>query len=304
MKKFFTVIGVIVSVMFVFSLLGAFFGLSKFGSIQGTVTENSVLYLDLDGVIIDGKTFLENLRKYRDDKHIKGVIVRVNSPGGVVGPSQEMYAELKRVREEWQKPVVVTVSSVAASGAYYAALAANKVIVNPGSMLGSIGVIMEFANLEGLYNWANIKRFALKTGPYKDSGAEYRPMREDEKQLFQNLIDGVHTQFVEAVVESRKLEENVVRKYADGRVFTGETAVSLGFADQVGTFDDAVRTVGELAGLGTKPKLFEPPKERPSVFDFLAEMKSSISIEESLERLTQMNLSGQPLLIFPGALRR
>ena len=274
MKKFFTVIGVIVSVMFVFSLLGAFFGLSKFGSIQGTVTENSVLYLDLDGVIIDGKTFLENLRKYRDDKHIKGVIVRVNSPGGVVGPSQEMYAELKRVREEWQKPVVVTVSSVAASGAYYAALAANKVIVNPGSMLGSIGVIMEFANLEGLYNWANIKRFALKTGPYKDSGAEYRPMREDEKQLFQNLIDGVHTQFVEAVVESRKLEENVVRKYADGRVFTGETAVSLGFADQVGTFDDAVRTVGELAGLGTKPKLFEPPKERPSVFDFLAEMKS------------------------------
>ncbi|MCH2533047.1 MAG: signal peptide peptidase SppA [Bdellovibrionales bacterium] len=304
MKKFFTVIGVIVSVMFVFSLLGAFFGLSKFGSIQGTVTENSILYLDLDGVIIDGKTFLKNLRKYRDDKHIKGVVVRVNSPGGVVGPSQEIYAELKRVREEWQKPVVVTVSSVAASGAYYAAIAANKVIVNPGSMLGSIGVIMEFANLEGLYNWANIKRFALKTGPYKDSGAEYRPMREDEKQLFQNLIDGVHTQFIDAVVESRKLEENVVRKYSDGRVFTGETAVSLGFADQVGTFDDAVRSVGELSGLGAKPKLFEPPKERPNVFDFLAEMKSSISIEESIERLTQMNLSGQPLLIFPGALRR
>ena len=193
---------------------------------------------------------------------------------------------------------------MAASGAYYAAIAANKVIVNPGSMLGSIGVIMEFANLEGLYNWANIKRFALKTGPYKDSGAEYRPMREDEKQLFQNLIDGVHTQFIDAVVESRKLEENVVRKYSDGRVFTGETAVSLGFADQVGTFDDAVRSVGELSGLGAKPKLFEPPKERPNVFDFLAEMKSSISIEESIERLTQMNLSGQPLLIFPGALRR
>ena len=304
MKKFFTVLGVIVSVMFVFSILGAFFGLSKFGSIQSTVTESSILYLDLDGVILDGKKFLENLREYRDDKNIKGVLIRVNSPGGVVGPSQEMYAELKRVREEWQKPVVVSVASVAASGAYYAAIAADKVIVNPGSMLGSIGVIMEFANLEGLYNWANIKRFALKTGPYKDSGAEYRPMRDDERQLFQNLIDNVHTQFINAVVESRKLEENVVRKYADGRVFTGETAVSLGFADQQGTFDDAMRTVGELAGLGAKPKLFKPPKERPNLIDFLAEMKSTVSLEENLNNLTQMNLKGQPLLIFPGALRR
>lgn len=304
MKKFFTVIGVIVSVMFIFSILGAFFGLSKFGSIQETVTEKSILYLDLDGVIIDGKQFLKNLRKYRDDDKIKGVLVRVNSPGGVVGPSQELYAELKRVREEWQKPVVVSVASVAASGAYYAAVAANKLIVNPGSMMGSIGVIMEFANLEGLYNWANIKRFALKTGAYKDSGAEYRPMRDDEKQLFQNLINNVHTQFINAVVEGRKLEENVVRKYADGRVFTGETAVSLGFADQQGTFDDAIRSIGELSGLGSDPKLFEPPKERPNFIDILAEMKSTVSIEKSLERLTQMNLTGQPLLIFPGALRR
>lgn len=304
MKKFFTVIGVIVSVMFIFSILGAFFGLSKFGSIQSTVTESSILYLDLDGVIIDGKSFLKDLRKYRKDKKIKGVLVRVNSPGGVVGPSQEMYAELKRVREEWQKPVVVSVASVAASGAYYAAVAANKVIVNPGSMLGSIGVIMEFANLEGLYNWANIKRFAIKTGAYKDSGSEYRPMRDDEKQLFQNLIDGVHTQFIDAVAEGRKLESNVVRKYSDGRVFTGQTAVSLGFADQVGTFDDAIRSIGELTGLGTEPKLFEPPKQRPSVIDFLAEMKSGVSIKQSLEDLTQMNLTGQPLLIFPGALRR
>src|SRR5690606_7819038 len=139
--------------------------------------------------------------KYREEDHIKAVVVQVNSPGGVVGPSQEIYSEIVRTREEYKKPVVFSCLGLAASGAYYAAAGADKFVVNPGCMVGSIGVIMQFANLEKLLSWAKIERYALKTGAFKDTGAEYRPMGAEERAMLEDLLNSVLGQFKKAIVD-------------------------------------------------------------------------------------------------------
>ena len=269
---------------------------------EAKIEKSSILVLNLEGIIMDGKNFLEDLRKYRNNDSIKGVLIVVNSPGGVVGPSQEIYQELKRVREEWQKPVVVASSGLMASGAYYAAVGADKIVVNPGTMVGSIGVIMNFANLEKLYSWAMIERYALTTGPYKDAGADYKPMTDAEKSLFLQMINEVHEQFKNAVAEGRNLTRQKVDVFSDGRVFTGETAVKYQFADQLGTFEDAKRLVGSLAGLGEEPELFYPPKRRPHVLDVLAEAVGRNPVESLLPQSLKAKLNGVPLYLVPGAL--
>ena len=266
------------------------------------VKESSILHMKLEGVILDPSKFLKDLKKYSKDEDIKGVLLQVNSPGGIVGPSQEIYHELKRVRTELKKPVVVSTTGMAASGAYYAAVAANEIYANEGSLLGSIGVIMEFANLEKLYAWMKIQRHVIKTGKYKDSGAEHRPMREDEKQLFRSMAFEILNQFKAAIAEGRKLSPEVVSQYADGRVFTGETAQKLGFIDKIGTFEDARRAIGQLAGLGEDPDLFTPPKDRPTLSEILSEVKAPVKIEMPTQKLLKSQLWGQPLYLLPSAL--
>ncbi len=271
---------------------------------EQSLTKPSILFLELEGVIIDGKDFLENLKEYAKDDDIKGVLIQVNSPGGVVGPSQELYTEIKRVRDELKKPVVVSCLGLTASGGYYAAVAADKIVTNPGALLGSIGVIMEFVNLEKLYEWAKVKRYSINTGAYKDSGAEYREMRDDERQLFQSLANEVLLQFKKTVAEGRKLSLEFVSKYADGRIMTGATAVALGFADKVGTLEDAKRMVGQLAGLGEHPEIFTPPPKRPDFLEsIMAETKSKISLTGAVQDVVNTKLLGQPLYLMPGFLR-
>lgn len=301
MRKFFQFIGVVVVVGFLFSLLVG----GLFSSVIGNkerVSGDAVMKLELDGIIMDGKTFLKQLRKYRDVPEIKGILVHINSPGGVVGPSQEIYAELKKTKEVYKKPIVVSGSGLVASGAFYAAMAADKFVTNPGTLVGSIGVIMEFANLEKLYDWAKIKRFVVKTGAYKDTGAEYREMREDEKKLLQTLMDDVLNQFKKAIAEGRNLPMEKVTPYADGRIFTGEQAVALGFADQVGTYTDALEVLGEMTKLGKNPEVFEPPKEYDSLMEFLtANQEESRSEATAIKIMTnQLQMMGQPLFLMKG----
>lgn len=269
------------------------------------LSKPSILFLELEGVIIDGKKFLEDLKTYAAEEDIKGVLIQVNSPGGVVGPSQEIYSEIKRVRAEFMKPVVVSCLGLAASGAYYAAVGADKIITNPGTLIGSIGVIMEFANLEKLYEWAKIERYTIKTGAYKDSGAEYRQMREDERALFQDMANEVLAQFKKTVAENRKLSMDFVSKYSDGRVFTGATAVALGFADKLGTLEDAKRMVGQLAGLGEKPELFTPPPKGANLLqEFFVESKTRFSLRNAMQEVVNTELLGQPLFLMPGFAQR
>jgi protease-4 len=303
MRKF---LGTFVIVITVFFMGGCFLTINnligEYGPKDAHVSKPAILFLKLEGVILDGGEFLEGLKKYAKDDDIKGVLIQINSPGGVVGPSQEINSEIMRVRKELKKPVVVSCSSLAASGAYYAAVAADKIVTNPGSMLGSIGVIMEFVNLEKLYDWAKVRRYTIKTGAYKDSGAEYREMREDERQLFQEMANEVFMQFKKTVADSRKLSLDFVSKYADGRVITGASAVSLGFADEIGTLEDATRIIGQLSGLGKNPEIFEPPPKRPDFLSqFYAESKGRNPIKEAIDETMNLKLKGQPLLIMRGA---
>lgn len=302
MKKFLKNLLALLGGLVLIGFIVALAGVASMMPREARIEKSSILVLDLKGVILDGSEFLENLEKYRKKDAIKGVLIRVDSPGGVVGPSQEIYQEIRRVREEWNKPVVVASSAVMASGAYYAAVGADKIVVNAGTMVGSIGVIMNFANLEKLYSWAKIERYALTSGPYKDSGADYKGMTEAEKSLFLQMIGEIHGQFKAAVAEGRNLSPDKVEAFADGRVFTGATAVKYKFADQVGTFEDAKRLIGNLSGLGESPELFFPPKKRPDVFEVLSEIKTPL---KGLlpEQLLDAKLVGQPLYMLPGAVK-
>ncbi|MBK9323628.1 MAG: signal peptide peptidase SppA [Bdellovibrionaceae bacterium] len=282
------------------------------------VSKNNILQLDLEGVIMNGKKFLKKLKKYKNDDHIKAIVININSPGGAVGPSQEIYEAIKRVRVETKKPIICSSSGLLASGAYYSAVACDKVVVAPGALVGSIGVIMEFANLQKLYDWAKVSRYSITSGKYKDSGAEYREMRPDEKELFQNLIDDVYSQFKNAVMEGRKLDEAVVSQYADGRVMTGAQAVKLGFADSIGTLEDAFNIAGEAAGLGTDYKIYEVPKKRSGIWDLLEQHEddelnsvdeiaehflsrgANKSMEASLQKVFRAQYLNQPMFVMPG----
>src|SRR5271166_2421404 len=242
LKRLAQILFFLVVVVFLGSLLIGVGGLiAALRSPAENVEKPSILALDLDGIIVDTRDIVESLRKYRTEDRIKGVLLRINSPGGVVGPSQELWAELKRTLEEFKKPVVAFCSAVAASGAYYAAVGADKIVTTPGCLIGSIGALMEFVNLAKLYDWAKIDRYAITTGKFKDAGAEYQPLTSEQRALFQDLLNDVLAQFKAAIVEGRNMKPEVLDQYADGRVFTGSQAVKLGFADSVGTWDDARR---------------------------------------------------------------
>ncbi|MBX2988959.1 MAG: signal peptide peptidase SppA [Bdellovibrionaceae bacterium] len=265
---------------------------------------NSILRLDLEGVIMNGKKFLQTLKDYSEDKNVKAIVININSPGGSVGPSQEINAALRRVREEHKIPVICSSSGLMASGAYYAAVACDKIVVSPGALVGSIGVIMEFANLEKLYDWAKVSRYSITSGKYKDSGAEYRPMREDERHLFQDLISEVYGQFTEAIVTGRpNLKKDVLTEYADGRVFTGAKAVKLGFADAEGSFDDAVNMAAEAAGLEKdKYELFKAPKARSRWWSWASEDEDPINgFFSSMKGFLKLNTLNKPMYLMPGS---
>ncbi|MBX3023251.1 MAG: signal peptide peptidase SppA [Bdellovibrionales bacterium] len=300
MKRFFQFVFIAFGLFLLIGFLAGVGGIfAIFNPPEEKASKASIMALDLDGVILDGKDILELLRKHRKDTNVKGVLIRISSPGGVVGPSQELHDEIKRTREEFKKPVIAYCASVAASGAYYAAVAADKIYTTPGCMVGSIGALIEFVNLEKLYDWAKIQRYAVTTGKFKDAGAEYKPLTPEARALFQELLDDVLVQFKQAIVDGRKMKMEELDKYADGRVFTGAQAVKLGFADQVGSWDDARAALGEMAGLGKDPKVFKAKKARG--FREFFEEASESKMGAVVERLTQMRLSGQPLFILPGA---
>lgn len=231
---------------------------------------NQVGVVELKGVIINSKKILEQLEDFKEDDSIKGVVMRLESPGGSVAPSQEIYSAVKA----FPKPLVVSMGSVAASGAYYIASGAKTVYANAGTLTGSIGVIMEFANLRKLYEWAKIERYAIKTGKFKSIGAEYKDMSEEERALLQTLVDDVLKQFKDAVKEGRKLSDDEMSKVADGRIFSGAQAKQLRLVDELGGIDEAVTAVAKAAGITDKPNVVYPNKERPHWIDFMLDQRS------------------------------
>ncbi len=238
------------------------------GTVPGAAlfAQGGIGIVELTGIITDSKKMLRQLETFEDDSTIKAILLRIDSPGGAVAPSQEIYDAVKHSK----KPVVVSMGQVAASGGFYIAVAAKRIYANAGTITGSIGVIMQFVNLEKLYEWAKVKRYVLKTGRFKDSGADYRDMAPEERASLQSMIDDVLGQFKQAVVEGRKLPLDVVTAVADGRIFSGAQAKKLKLVDELGGIDDAIRGAAEIAGIKGKPRLVRADKKRHSrLFDLL-----------------------------------
>lgn len=225
-----------------------------------------VAIVELEGIILESESVVRELEEHLGNPAVRAVVIRVNSPGGVVAPTQEIYAAVQRVRKG--KPVVASLGSVAASGGYYVAAAADRVYANPGTLTGSIGVVMQLANLEGLFKKVGVNYVVVKSGQYKDIGNFARTMTPEERRMLQAMLDDVHNQFIDAVAEGRKLPRKEVLGFADGRIVSGQQAKSLRMVDALGGLDEAIADAAKLAGLPEKPKLILP-RRRFSFFDFL-----------------------------------
>ncbi|MBI1726324.1 MAG: signal peptide peptidase SppA [Candidatus Rokubacteria bacterium] len=226
-----------------------------------------VAVVEIEGVIVDGTAAIRELREHADNSSIKAVILRVNSPGGVVAPTQEIFAAIQRARKAG-KPVVATLGAVAASGGYYVAAAADRIYANPGTLTGSIGVVMQMANIEGLLKKVGVEYVVVKAGSYKDVGSFARTMSPEERKMLQALLDDVYSQFVDAVAEGRGLERREVLAFAEGRIYSGQQALALKMVDEMGGFEDAVEAAGKLANISGRPRLVYP-KKRFSFKDLL-----------------------------------
>ena len=239
-------------------------------SVIGT---DRVAMVKIEGILLSSEHVVEELNDYADDSSVKAIVIRIDSPGGGVVASQEIYNAVKNAKKEGKK-IIVSMGSVAASGGYYVAAAADKIVANPGTLTGSIGVKMEFANVEKLLEKIGVKGMVVKAGEFKDIGSPYRDMTAQEKKLLQDVIDDVHNQFIKAVAEGRNLPEAEVRAIADGRIFTGQQALALKLVDQMGDLGDSIRLAGSLAGIKGRPKVVEKRKKIPFL-EYLKEESST-----------------------------
>jgi protease IV len=215
--------------------------------------------VEISGQIDDSKKTIKELDAFAEDEHIKAIIVRIDSPGGAVGPSQEIYDRIRKLRAK--KKIFASMGSLAASGGFYIAMAAEKVYANPGTLTGSIGVIFQLPNVQGLMKWAGVEMNTITAGKLKDSGSPFKPMTAEEREYFSRMLEDVHAQFIQAVADGRGLKVEEVTPVADGRVFTGRQAKEMKLVDELGGLSDAVEAVAKLAGIKGEPKT-EYPKQK------------------------------------------
>ncbi len=256
-KWFLIVLGVLAFIAVGFVVL--FFAF--FSSLSGDATEtvvtgsgDKIAVVELKGVISSSEEIVRQLKKYRENKGIRAILLRIDSPGGGVVASQEMYEEVKKTRDGG-KPVVVSMGSLAASGGYYVSCGASRLVANRGTLTGSIGVISEFLQLQGAMDKLGVGVKTIKAGSLKDAGSPVRPMNDADQKYFQGLMDDVHRQFITVVETERKIPHDQVLAIADGRVFTGEQALPLHLIDTLGTYEDAVRITADLVGIKGEPAL-------------------------------------------------
>ena len=225
-----------------------------------------IALIRVTGVIIDSTSVIEELKGYAEDASIKAIVLRIDSPGGAVAPSQEIHEEILKAKKN--KKVIVSMGTVAASGGYYISAPADKIVANAGTLTGSIGVIMELPNIEGLMKKIGVETQIVKSGRHKDIASVFRSMTPEEKQILQTVLDDVHNQFISAVSEGRGMKFEDIRTIADGRIFTGRMAKEIGLVDELGNLQDAIMLAGKLTGIKGEPKVVTK-KEEFSVFNML-----------------------------------
>ena|SRR5580692_1494970 len=236
-------------------------GLTGFGDRIGVV--------DLDGVILSPQPVVGELKKFGDDSSIKAIILHVNSPGGGVAASEEIYREVKRIRAEKKKKIIVSIETVGASGAFYVAAASDKIYADQGSVVGSIGVIAEWMNYGDLLKWAKLKNVVIKTGEFKDTGNPARDLTPNEQAYMQALIDNMFGQFVKAVADGRGMKYDDVKAIANGKVWTGQQALDMKLIDNVGDFETVVADTAKSVGISGEPTLVHPEQNRRTLMDLL-----------------------------------
>jgi len=241
---------------------------------KAPVFTDRVALIRVEGIIIDSKETIEQLKRYRDDRSVKAIVLRVDSPGGGVVPSQEIYEEIRKIKEKGEKKIVVSMGSLAASGGYYIACPADKIVANPGSITGSIGVIMELANIEGLLEKIGVKSIVIKSGKHKDIGSVLREMSVEEREILQKVLDDVHNQFIQAVAKGRGINEEEIRNIADGRIFTGIQAKEAGLVDEIGNLEDTIKLAAKISGIKGEPKIVTEERKPTFLELFLGDIFS------------------------------
>jgi protease-4 len=270
------VIGVILGVF----LLSILF-LTRFGEKEAFARGEKIAVVDIKGVITSSRHIVEQIDNFTEDDGVKAIILRINSPGGGVGPSQEIYREVLKAKEK--KKIIASMESVGASGGYYVACASDLIVANPGTITGSIGVVMEFSNVEDLLKKIGLRSYVIKSGKHKDIGSPLREMTPGERSILQGVIDSVHAQFVRAVAEGRNMEESKVRRIADGRIFSGEQAKELGLVDRLGSLQDAIEIAAEMVGIEGKPAVIYP-KRKLSLYELLFKKSVRLIMDEIWQR--------------------
>ncbi len=242
--------------------------------------KEKIAMVEVNGAIFDSYDIVRQIRNYRRDDEIKGIIIRIDSPGGAVAPSQEIYDEILKVRAD-KKKIYTSMGSLAASGGYYIASASDRIFANPGTLTGSIGVIMAFSNAEKLMNKIGLRPEVIKSGKFKDTGSPLRSMTKKERQYLQSVVNDVHQQFVEAIAKGRNMDIKEASKFADGRIFTGRKAHEMKLVDDLGGLEFTISKLGEALGIEGRPKVvYEEPEE--SLWDWLLSSKVSENLQSNL----------------------
>ena len=284
-KRILVGLGVIVALL-VFFFSALFFIGRSMGKPGRFAFGDKIAIVEIRGVITQSSGIIEEIHQYLEDEGVKAIILRIDSPGGGVGPSQEIYREIMKIKSK--KKVVTSMGSVAASGGYYVACASDLIVANPGTITGSIGVLMEFTNIEELFKKIGIKGVVVKSGELKDMGSPFREMTPEERRIIQEVIDNVHQQFIQAVADGRKLDRSKVAQIADGRILTGEQAKQLGLVDQIGNLEDAIDTTAKLVGIVGKPNILYP-KKKFSIWELLIRETVSLILETLKEKGFELN---------------
>ena len=266
MKKVLLILLALVGILLVVVLISVMFN-------NNISIREKVALIRVEGPIFDSNETIEEIKDYVKDTSIKAIVMRIDSPGGAVAPSQEIYEEVRKGVSK--KKIVVSMGSVAASGGYYIASPASRIIANPGTLTGSIGVIMEIPNFKGLMDKLGVKTEVVKSGRHKDLASAFRSLGRDERKILQNVLDNVHEQFITAVAEGRKMLREDVIKIADGRIFTGEQALEIGLIDELGNLEDAITAAAKLSGIKGEPVLVR--KKEP--FSLIKLLRTSLPEE-------------------------
>lgn len=267
--------------LFIFFLAGlTLFAVSSVIFSKLSPTPPKIGVVEINGIILDSRDVVRQLTHFSKDPSILGIIIRIDSPGGSVAPSQEIYNEVLKIRES-DKKIVASMGSLAASGGYYIASAANRIFANPGTLTGSIGVIMAFSNVEGLMDKIGLAPVVVKSGKFKDTGSPVRPMSEEEREFLQSVLDDVHEQFIEAVSQGRQMDIEILKTLADGRIYTGRQALTHKLVDELGGFEESLAFLTEDLGIKKRPELVQEKGEL-SFFDWMMQSISPQKLTQSI----------------------